>query len=72
MVISFRPGSTPDPDRLDGHLFLPDSLPLPDLAEVAGDGSPDDLALTEHPGEQELRIPGTISANRGAELEEAT
>jgi phosphoribulokinase len=71
MVISFRPGCSPDPDRLDAHLFLRDSLPLPDLAEVIGDGSPDDLTLTEYSGEQELRIPGTISASRAAELEEA-
>jgi phosphoribulokinase len=69
MVVSFRPGSTPDPDRLDAHLFLRDSLPLPDLAEVAGDGSAGDLTLTEHPGEQELCIPGTITPDRAAELE---
>ena len=71
MVISFQPGCSPDPDRLDAHLFLRDSLPLPDLAEVVGDGSPDDVTLTEYTGEQELRIPGTISASRAAELEEA-
>jgi phosphoribulokinase len=71
MVVSFRPGSTPDPDRLDSHLFLRDSLPLPDLAEVVGDGSAGGLTLTEHPGEQELCIPGTITPERAAELEEA-
>ena len=71
MVVSFRPGSTPDPDRLDAHLFLRDSLPLPDLAEVVGDGSAGDLTLTEQPGEQELCIPGTITPERAAELEEA-
>jgi phosphoribulokinase len=71
MVVSFQPGSTPDPDRLDAHLFLRDSLPLPDLAEVVGDGSAGDLTLTEHPGEQELCIPGTITPGRAAELEEA-
>ncbi len=71
MVVSFRPGSTPDPDRLDAHLFLRDSLPLPDLAEVVGDGSTGDLTLTELPGEQELCIPGTITPERAAELEEA-
>jgi phosphoribulokinase len=71
MIVSFRPGSTPDPDRLDAHLFLRDSLPLPDLADVVGDGSAGDLTLTEHPGEQELCIPGTITPERGNELEEA-
>ncbi len=71
MVISFRPGRTSDPDRLDAHLFLRDSLPLPDLAEVVGDGRADGLTLIEHPGELELCIPGTISPDRAAELEEA-
>ncbi|MGI9006858.1 MAG: phosphoribulokinase [Streptosporangiaceae bacterium] len=71
MVVSFRPGSTPDPDRLDAHLFPRDTLPLPDLAEVVGDGSAGGLTLTEQPGEQELCIPGTISPDQAAELEEA-
>lgn len=71
MVVSFRPGSTRDPDRLDAHLFLRDSLPLPDLAQAVGDGSAVDLTLTGQPGEQELCIPGTITPKRAAELEEA-
>jgi phosphoribulokinase len=71
IVISFRPGSTPDPDRLDAHLFLRDSLPLPDLSGAVGDGSVVDLTLTGQPGEQELCIPGTITPGRAAELEEA-
>jgi phosphoribulokinase len=71
MLVSFRQGSTPDPDRLDAHLFLRDTLPLPDLAEVVGDGSAGGLTLTEQPGEQELCIPGTISSDQAAELEEA-
>ena len=76
MVVSFRPGSAPDPDRLDAHLFLRDSLPLPDLAEAVGDGSAIDgsaidLTLTGQPGEQELWIPGTITPQRAADLEQA-
>lgn len=67
MVVSFMPGRSQDQEQLDAHLFLRDSLPHPDLAGVAGD----DLTLTEHPGEQELRIPGTIAASRAAQLEEA-
>jgi phosphoribulokinase len=60
------------PAQLDAHLFLRDSLPHPDLTGVVGDGADaDDLTLTGHPGEQELRIPGTISAGRAVELEEA-
>ena len=70
MVVSFMPGRSQDPDQLDAHLFLRDSLPPPDLSGVAGDKAADDLALIERPGEQELRIPGTISAGRAVELEE--
>ena len=71
MVVSFMPGRSQDPDQLDAHLFLRDSLPHPDLSGVAGDGADDDLTLIEHSGEQELRIPGTISTGRAVELEEA-
>jgi len=72
IVVSFVPGQSRDPGQLDAHLFLRDSLPQPDLTGVVGDGADaDDLTLTEHPGEQELRIPGTISAVRAVELEEA-
>jgi phosphoribulokinase len=72
IVISFVPGQSQDPGQLDAHLFLRDSLPQPDLTGVLGDGADaDDLTLTEHPGEQELLIPGTISALRAVELEEA-
>jgi phosphoribulokinase len=71
MIVSFTPDRSQDPDQLDAHLFLRDSLPPPDLSGVAGDGADDDLTLIEHPGEQELRIPGTISAARAIELEEA-
>ncbi len=71
VVVSFMPGRSQDPDQLDAHLFLRDSLPHPDLSGVAGDGADDDLTLIERSGEQELRIPGTISARRAVELEEA-
>jgi phosphoribulokinase len=70
MVVSFMPGRSQDPDQLDAHLFLRDSLPHPDLSEVVSDGADDDLTLIERSGEQELRIPGTISAGRAVELEE--
>ncbi len=71
MVVSFTPDRSQDPDQLDAHLFLRDSLPPPDLSGVAGHGAADDLTLIERSGEQELRIPGTISAGRAVELEEA-
>ncbi|HTZ93827.1 MAG TPA: phosphoribulokinase [Streptosporangiaceae bacterium] len=82
MVVSFVPGRLQGPDQLDAHLFLRDSLPHPDLSgvvRVVGDSAAeaeaaaveDELTLIERPGEQELRIPGTISAERALELEEA-
>jgi len=74
MVVSFMPGRLEGPERLDAHLFLRDSLPHPDLSGVAGvtgAGAEHELTLIERPGEQELRIPGTIAAARAAELEEA-
>jgi len=72
IVVAFTPGQSQDPGQLDAHLFLRDSLPHPDLTGVVGDGADaDDLTLADHPGEQELRIPGTISAGRAVELEEA-
>jgi phosphoribulokinase len=71
VVVSFTPGESRDPDRLDAHLFLRDSLPHPDLSGVIGDGAAGDPILVDHPGEQELRIPGTIAPGRAAELEEA-
>jgi phosphoribulokinase len=71
MLVSFMPGRSENPDRLDAHLFLRDSLPHPDLAGVVGGGADDGMTLSEHTSEQELRIPGTISADLAAELEEA-
>ncbi len=73
MMVSFTPGCSQDPSQLDARLSLRDSLPYPDLSGVAGvgDESEDDLTLIERSGEQELRIPGTISAGRAVELEEA-
>ena len=70
MVVSFMPGHSQDPDQLDAHLFLRDSLPPPDLSGVVGDGADDDLRLFERSGEQELRILGTTTAGRAVELEE--
>jgi len=76
MVVTFAQRSSSDPDRLDAHLFLRDSLPHPDLTGVVGDATTggdgaDDLTMTSRSGEQELRVPGTLSARRAVELEEA-
>ncbi len=73
LVVSFMPGAAHEPERLDAHLFLRDSLPHPDLSGVVADGTSmnGDLILVDSPGEQELRIPGTIPTERAVELEEA-
>jgi phosphoribulokinase len=70
MVVSFQAGPSSDPEHLDAHLFLRDSLPHPDLSVVI-DGSHDDLTMIEHPGELELLIAGSIREERAIELEEA-
>jgi phosphoribulokinase len=66
VVVSFRHGDSDDPDHLDAHLVLRDTLPHPDLSEVDGG-----IELSERPGEQELRVPGTIDPTQAAEIEEA-
>jgi phosphoribulokinase len=70
IVVSFRPGKRSDPDHLDALLTLRDSLPQPDLTGVVGDGE-DGLILGEQGDGIELRVPGTISAERAGGIEEA-
>ena len=71
IVVSFRAGASDDPDKLDAHLFLRDTLPQPDLVDVIARGTADGLTLTVKPGGQELVVPGSIPATHAAELEEA-
>ncbi|MGI8622690.1 MAG: phosphoribulokinase [Solirubrobacteraceae bacterium] len=59
-----------DPERLDAELLLRDRLPHPDLAPFTSDGK-NGIVVTERQGEQHVRIPGTLSRERGAEIEEA-
>lgn len=69
VVVSFRQGESDDRDKLDAHLFLRDTLPHPDLSGVVGGG--DGIVLLDRPGEQELRVSGSISTEHAAEIEEA-
>jgi phosphoribulokinase len=71
VVVSFRVGASEDPEKLDAHLFLRETLPQPDLAEVIARGTADGLTLDEQAGGQELVVPGSIPAAHAAELEEA-
>ena len=70
VVVSFRPGAAHDPDHLDAHLTLRDTLPQPDLGGIVGDGA-DGVLVAERDGEQELHVPGTIAPARAREIEEA-
>jgi phosphoribulokinase len=64
VVVSFRPGASDEQEELDAHLVLRDTLPNPDFSDV-------DLTIEERLGEHELCVPGTIGAERAAEIEEA-
>jgi phosphoribulokinase len=64
LVVSFRPGESEAQEELDAHLVLRDTLPHPDLSGMG-------LELEDGPGEQVLRVPGTMGAERAAEIEKA-
>jgi phosphoribulokinase len=70
MVVSFMPGASSDPDRLDAELLLRDGLPHPDLSPFIGNGVRG-ITMSERGGERLLRIPGDIEGERAAEIEEA-
>ena len=71
IVVSFRPGSSGDPEKLDAHLFLRDTLAHPDLGDVTVRGEAHGLTLTEQQGGHELCVPGAIPHDIAGELEEA-
>lgn len=64
IIVSFAPDASGDPERLDAHIFLRDSLPHPDL-------SPYGLTVVEREGGRELVVPGSISPELAEGLEEA-
>jgi phosphoribulokinase len=70
MVVSFRPGDSSDPDRLDAELTLRDGLPHPDLAPFIGNGGRG-ITMAERGDERRVRIPGDIDPERATEIEEA-
>jgi phosphoribulokinase len=70
IVVSFMPTASDDPERLDAHLVLRDTLRHPDLAPFLrpdGDGP----SLIRRDRESLLRIPGDTDPELAAELEEA-
>lgn len=76
MVVRFQPpggGDETDSVHLDAHLLLRPALPHPDLSDVVGDDGADGadgITLSMLNGEQDLRVPGGVSAQRALELEE--
>src|SRR5919205_300855 len=70
MVVSFMPGDSSDPDRLDAELILRDGLPHPDLSPFIGNGARG-ITMTERGDQRRVRIPGDIDAERATEIEEA-
>ncbi len=70
MVVSFMPGESSDPDRLDAELILRDGLPHPDLSPFIGNGVRG-ITMSERGAERRVLIPGDIDAEGAAEIEEA-
>jgi phosphoribulokinase len=69
ILITFRQGR--DPAHLDADLILRDTLPHPDVADLASLDSGDGWSAIRRPHDLVLRIPGDIAPVRAAELEEA-
>ncbi len=70
IVVSFSPTTSDNPERLDAHMILRDTLRHPDLSPLIGpDGHGPTLIRREH--ETLLRIPGHTEPDLAAELEEA-
>jgi phosphoribulokinase len=70
IVVSFQPpAGGGDQEHLDCKLTLRDTLPHPDLTGVTANGE-DGLTCIEKPGGQELYVPGRITPERAAQMEE--
>jgi phosphoribulokinase len=70
IVVSFQPTTSDDPERLDAHVILRDTLKHPDLSPLLGpEGDGPTLVRRDH--ESLLRIPGDTDSALAAELEEA-
>jgi phosphoribulokinase len=73
MLISFlapNGGADDDPTHLDAELTLGDGLPHPDLTPFLN-GEPGGLTLVDRERERVLRIPGRMSVDHAAAVEEA-
>ena len=70
LVISFMPGDRGDQEHLDAKVTMRPGLAHPDLSSLA-DGYGNGIVLAERGSETCLWVPGTISAEDGAEIQEA-
>lgn len=69
LVVSFLPGENGDPSKLDTRITMRSPRVHPDLASFA-EGS-DEIRVDVHPEETTLQVPGTVSAERSAIVQEA-
>jgi phosphoribulokinase len=69
IVISFMPGDRGDQEHLDARVAMRPGLIHPELSSVI-DGD-DGISLLSRRGESSLWVPGTISPDRSAAIEEA-
>ncbi len=70
LVISFMPGDRGDQEHLDAKVTMRPGLVHPDLSSLA-DGYGEGIVLVARGEDTCLWVPGTIRADRGAEIQEA-
>lgn len=70
IVIAFMPGDRGDQEHLDARVAMRPGLIHPELSPVI-DGAGGGISLVTRDSESWLRVPGTISADRSAAIEEA-
>jgi phosphoribulokinase len=70
IMISFIPRDRGDQDHLDARIAMRPGLVHPELSAVVGDGV-DGISLVTRASETWLCVPGTISADRSAAIQEA-
>jgi phosphoribulokinase len=70
IVISFMPGDRGDQEHLDSRVAMRPSLIHPELSGVVG-ASDDGISLVARGPEASLWVPGTISTDRSAAIQEA-
>jgi phosphoribulokinase len=69
ILVTFREGE--DPAHLDADVVLRDTLPHPDVSDLAALDPGDGWSAIRRPHDLVLRIPGDIATAHAAELEEA-